>query len=160
MILLDKLIMNLTRAASLGFCHNLTTCHNSQLSLVPGTMIMLHISTLCPSIKILLRYFDGKTKWEGIKGHICSHLLVYQGLIFKILSEARSLRNAKLQRICASVNGVITCDNWDKVMRLFQNSVYCLQPMGDSYTRRLIFDSILAGCILVLLPTGHKLCTI
>jgi hypothetical protein len=152
--------MNLTRATSLDFCHNLTTCHNCQLSLVLGTMIMLDISNLCPSIKRLLRYFDGKTKWEGKKGHICSHLLVYLGLIFKILYEARSLRNAKLQRICASVNGAITCDNPDKVMRLFQNSVYCLQPTGDSYTRRLIFDSILAGCILVLLPTGHKLCTI
>ncbi|KAF2298105.1 hypothetical protein GH714_014702 [Hevea brasiliensis] len=35
------------------------------------------------------------------------------------------------------------------VMRLFQNSVFCLQPPGDSYTRRSMFDSILAGCIPV-----------
>ncbi|KAF2302272.1 hypothetical protein GH714_033945 [Hevea brasiliensis] len=40
------------------------------------------------------------------------------------------------------------------VMRLFQNSVYCLQPRGDSYTRRSIFDSILAGCIPVFFHPG------
>lgn len=36
------------------------------------------------------------------------------------------------------------------VMRLFQESHFCLQPPGDSYTRRSLFDSILAGCIPVL----------
>ncbi|KAM7258773.1 hypothetical protein ACFE04_014514 [Oxalis oulophora] len=35
------------------------------------------------------------------------------------------------------------------VMKLFQNSVFCLQPPGDSFTRRSAFDSILAGCIPV-----------
>ncbi|XWS09224.1 hypothetical protein CRYUN_Cryun40dG0067200 [Craigia yunnanensis] len=35
-------------------------------------------------------------------------------------------------------------------MRVFQSSIFCLQPLGDSYTRRSIFDSILAGCIPVL----------
>ena len=32
--------MNLTRLASLGFCHNLTTCQRCQISLVPRTMIV------------------------------------------------------------------------------------------------------------------------
>ena len=35
------------------------------------------------------------------------------------------------------------------VMRLFQESIFCLQPQGDSYTRRSIFDSMVAGCIPV-----------
>eukprot|EP00250_Pteridium_aquilinum_P015228 c22461_g1_i1 orf=541-2211(-) len=35
------------------------------------------------------------------------------------------------------------------VMKLFQDSVFCLQPQGDSYTRRSIFDSMIAGCIPV-----------
>lgn len=35
------------------------------------------------------------------------------------------------------------------VMKLFQESVFCLQPQGDSYTRRSIFDSMIAGCIPV-----------
>ena len=35
------------------------------------------------------------------------------------------------------------------VMHMFQNSSFCLQPTGDSFTRRSTFDSILAGCIPV-----------
>ncbi|CAA0824820.1 Exostosin family protein [Striga hermonthica] len=35
------------------------------------------------------------------------------------------------------------------LMRMFQGSVFCLQPSGDSFTRRSTFDSILAGCIPV-----------
>lgn len=35
------------------------------------------------------------------------------------------------------------------VMKMLQNSVFCLQPPGDSFTRRSTFDSILAGCIPV-----------
>ncbi|KAI4344978.1 hypothetical protein L6164_012148 [Bauhinia variegata] len=34
-------------------------------------------------------------------------------------------------------------------MKVFQSSVFCLQPPGDSLTRRSTFDSILAGCIPV-----------
>ncbi|CAA7049503.1 unnamed protein product [Microthlaspi erraticum] len=46
------------------------------------------------------------------------------------------------------------CDNPVKIMKVFQNSVFCLQPSGDSYTRRSIFDSILAGCIPVFFSPG------
>ncbi|KAA8543865.1 hypothetical protein F0562_021958 [Nyssa sinensis] len=35
------------------------------------------------------------------------------------------------------------------VMKMFQSSVFCLQPPGDSFTRRSTFDTILAGCIPV-----------
>lgn len=41
------------------------------------------------------------------------------------------------------------CDNPITVMRVLKSSVYCLQPPGDSYTRRSTFDTFLAGCILV-----------
>ncbi|XP_057955954.1 xyloglucan galactosyltransferase KATAMARI1 homolog [Malania oleifera] len=41
------------------------------------------------------------------------------------------------------------CQNPVNVMKTFQSSVFCLQPSGDSYTRRSMFDSILAGCIPV-----------
>ncbi|GLT70800.1 hypothetical protein SLA2020_428590 [Shorea laevis] len=40
------------------------------------------------------------------------------------------------------------------VMKMFQNSVFCLQPPGDSFTRRSAFDSILAGCIPVFFHPG------
>ncbi|KAM7252928.1 hypothetical protein ACFE04_008735 [Oxalis oulophora] len=45
------------------------------------------------------------------------------------------------------------CENPANVMELFRNSVYCLQPPGDSFTRRSIFDSIVAGCIPVFFHT-------
>ncbi|GLT97730.1 hypothetical protein SLE2022_152790 [Rubroshorea leprosula] len=41
------------------------------------------------------------------------------------------------------------CDDPVNLMKLFQSSVFCLQPPGDSFTRRSTFDSILAGCIPV-----------
>ncbi|XP_010686167.1 probable xyloglucan galactosyltransferase GT11 [Beta vulgaris subsp. vulgaris] len=47
-------------------------------------------------------------------------------------------------------DGIIkNCDEPKNVMRLFKRSVFCLQPPGDSYTRRSTFDSILGGCIPV-----------
>ncbi|CAI0453194.1 unnamed protein product [Linum tenue] len=39
-------------------------------------------------------------------------------------------------------------------MTVFENSVFCLQPPGDSYTRRSTFDAILAGCIPVFFHPG------
>lgn len=41
------------------------------------------------------------------------------------------------------------CNNPINVIKMFKKSVFCLQPAGDSYTRRSTFDSILAGCIPV-----------
>ncbi|PWA92410.1 exostosin family protein [Artemisia annua] len=41
------------------------------------------------------------------------------------------------------------CHSPSSIMKMFQSSVFCLQPPGDSFTRRSAFDSILAGCILV-----------
>ncbi|GMI88951.1 hypothetical protein HRI_002564400 [Hibiscus trionum] len=46
------------------------------------------------------------------------------------------------------------CYKPDNLMKLFQSSVFCLQPPGDSYTGRSIFDSILAGCIPVFFHPG------
>ncbi|KAJ6949144.1 hypothetical protein NC651_003223 [Populus alba x Populus x berolinensis] len=73
----------------------------------------------------------------------------------KIIEECQASKNlCKLLECSYGVNGAITCDNPANVMRLFQNSVYCLQPAGDSYTRRSIFDAILAGCIPVFFHPG------
>uniref|UniRef100_A0ACD5VDX3 Uncharacterized protein n=1 Tax=Avena sativa TaxID=4498 RepID=A0ACD5VDX3_AVESA len=36
-------------------------------------------------------------------------------------------------------------------MRLLESAEFCIQPRGDSYTRKSIFDTILAGCIPVFL---------
>ncbi|KAJ9173870.1 hypothetical protein P3X46_016963 [Hevea brasiliensis] len=73
----------------------------------------------------------------------------------KIIEECIASNNfCKLLECDYGINGAINCDNPVNVMRLFQNSVFCLQPPGDSYTRRSMFDSILAGCIPVFFHPG------
>lgn len=66
-----------------------------------------------------------------------------------IMEQCRTSTRCKLLE-CAKVEKVPTkCHKPSTVMRLFKESVFCLQPQGDSYTRRSIFDSMLAGCIPV-----------
>ncbi|CAM6128524.1 unnamed protein product [Calypogeia fissa] len=42
------------------------------------------------------------------------------------------------------------CKQPDQPMNLFLHSHFCMQPPGDSPTRRSIFDSLIGGCIPVL----------
>ncbi|KAG9455282.1 hypothetical protein H6P81_008186 [Aristolochia fimbriata] len=42
------------------------------------------------------------------------------------------------------------CSMPDSVINLFAESEFCLQPPGDSPTRKSVFDSLVAGCIPVL----------
>ncbi|GMH05599.1 hypothetical protein Nepgr_007439 [Nepenthes gracilis] len=46
------------------------------------------------------------------------------------------------------------CHKPAELMKMFQSSIFCLQPPGDSYTRRSAFDAILAGCIPVFFHPG------
>jgi len=46
------------------------------------------------------------------------------------------------------------CSKPVHIIKIFMKSDFCLQPPGDSYTRRSIFDSILAGCIPVFFHPG------
>ncbi|KAF8099493.1 hypothetical protein N665_0243s0055 [Sinapis alba] len=46
------------------------------------------------------------------------------------------------------------CDDPISLMKHLESSVFCLQPPGDSLTRRSVFDSILAGCIPVFFNQG------
>ncbi|KAL9170995.1 hypothetical protein ABFS82_04G181500 [Erythranthe guttata] len=57
-------------------------------------------------------------------------------------------------RLIECKNDKHNCLKPANVMRMFQNSVFCLQPPGDSFTRRSTFDSILAGCIPVFFSPG------
>ncbi|KAL6978743.1 Xyloglucan galactosyltransferase mur3 [Sarracenia purpurea var. burkii] len=50
--------------------------------------------------------------------------------------------------------GESKCHSPSSIMKMFQGSLFCLQPQGDSYTRRSAFDSILAGCIPVFFHPG------
>ncbi|KAJ8756210.1 hypothetical protein K2173_024757 [Erythroxylum novogranatense] len=46
------------------------------------------------------------------------------------------------------------CENPVEVVKVFRDSVFCLQPPGDSPTRRSTFESILSGCIPVFFDPG------
>uniref|UniRef100_A0A2P2K376 Xyloglucan galactosyltransferase n=1 Tax=Rhizophora mucronata TaxID=61149 RepID=A0A2P2K376_RHIMU len=73
----------------------------------------------------------------------------------KVIGECLASKNlCKLVECNYGINGAITCNNPVNVMKSFQDSVFCLQPRGDSYTRRSIFDAILAGCIPVFFHPG------
>lgn len=69
----------------------------------------------------------------------------------KIIDQCQASSTCEFIDCSSSENN---CDNPINVMRVFQSSVYCLQPSGDSYTRRSTFDSILAGCIPVFFHPG------
>lgn len=65
----------------------------------------------------------------------------------EIMSQCqKSRRKCKLLE-CRNAGN--KCLKPDYLMKLFQSSVFCLQPPGDSFTRRSTFDSIVAGCIPV-----------
>ncbi|XP_010256900.1 PREDICTED: xyloglucan galactosyltransferase MUR3-like [Nelumbo nucifera] len=57
-------------------------------------------------------------------------------------------------RLLSCDSGGNKCQKPSHVMKLFQSSVFCLQPSGDSYTRKSAFDSMLAGCIPVFFHPG------
>ncbi|KAI3707009.1 hypothetical protein L6452_25164 [Arctium lappa] len=51
-------------------------------------------------------------------------------------------------RFCDCKSGV--CDEPQSLIGLFTESEFCLQPPGDSPTRKSVFDSLVAGCIPVV----------
>ncbi|MCO5603512.1 hypothetical protein L7F22_057663 [Adiantum nelumboides] len=59
-------------------------------------------------------------------------------------------RKSTFCKLLECTRGKSGCNSPTTVMKLFQESVFCLQPSGDSYTRRSVFDSMVSGCIPVL----------
>ncbi|KAJ0971209.1 hypothetical protein J5N97_019168 [Dioscorea zingiberensis] len=53
---------------------------------------------------------------------------------------------------CVSEPG--DCHSPSSVMRVFERSSFCLQPRGDSATRRSTFDAMVAGCVPVFFSPG------
>ncbi|KAJ7957260.1 Xyloglucan galactosyltransferase KATAMARI1 [Quillaja saponaria] len=101
-------------------------------------------------------------QWQSkIKGTTRQYLFTFAGaprpdledsIRGKVIDECRSSNACKF--VDCSSSGGNNCDKPVNIMRVFQSSVYCLQPTGDSYTRRSIFDSILSGCIPVFFHPG------
>uniref|UniRef100_A0ACD5ZRX7 Uncharacterized protein n=1 Tax=Avena sativa TaxID=4498 RepID=A0ACD5ZRX7_AVESA len=84
----------------------------------------------------------------------------------EIIAQCGASPSACRQLGCA--NGEKQCHAPGDIMRLFRSSTFCLQPRGDSYTRRSAFDAMVAGCVPVFfnpesaylqyrwhLPTDH-----
>lgn len=69
----------------------------------------------------------------------------------KIIDECKS---SKVGKLLECDFGESKCHSPSSIMQMFQSSVFCLQPQGDSYTRRSAFDAMLAGCIPVFFHPG------
>ncbi|CAN1131434.1 Xyloglucan galactosyltransferase MUR3 [Linum perenne] len=63
-------------------------------------------------------------------------------------------RSSKVGKLLECDFGESKCHSPSSIMQMFQSSLFCLQPQGDSYTRRSAFDSMLAGCIPVFFHPG------
>lgn len=63
-------------------------------------------------------------------------------------------KNSNVGKLLECDLGESKCHSPSSIMQMFQSSVFCLQPQGDSYTRRSAFDSMLAGCIPVFFHPG------
>ncbi|KAG1362506.1 xyloglucan galactosyltransferase KATAMARI1 [Cocos nucifera] len=67
------------------------------------------------------------------------------------------VNQCKKSKVCKLLEcdfGESKCHSPSSIMQMFQSSLFCLQPQGDSYTRRSAFDSMLAGCIPVFFHPG------
>ncbi|GAA0148243.1 glycosyltransferase [Lithospermum erythrorhizon] len=88
-----------------------------------------------------------------------------------------NVRNVLINQCSAASNGNCKflncssggCDQQETITELFMESEFCMQPPGDSPTRKSVFDSLISGCIPVLfdpftafyqypwhLPEDHK----
>ncbi|KAL5205494.1 hypothetical protein ABZP36_033703 [Zizania latifolia] len=70
-----------------------------------------------------------------------------------IIGQCARSRRCGLLR-CGARGRRSNCYDPGNVMRLLKSAAFCLQPRGDSYTRRSVFDAILAGCVPVFFHPG------
>ena len=76
----------------------------------------------------------------------------------EIIRQCRASSRCNLFH-CGGGGGVVgggsaDCNSPAGVMRVFESSQFCLQPRGDTATRRSTFDAIVAGCIPVFFHPG------
>lgn len=67
----------------------------------------------------------------------------------ELMAQCEESSKRRKCRLLECTNEKNKCNKPVYLMKLFQSSIFCLQPSGDSFTRRSTFDSILAGCIPV-----------
>uniref|UniRef100_A0A1D1XQF3 Xyloglucan galactosyltransferase KATAMARI1 n=1 Tax=Anthurium amnicola TaxID=1678845 RepID=A0A1D1XQF3_9ARAE len=85
-----------------------------------------------------------------------THLFAFVGGPRKGLGKAAVretiLRQCGASRRCRRVEceaGSRRCHDPDRVVEAMMGSEFCMQPPGDSFTRRSVFDAVLAGCVPV-----------
>ncbi|MCO5604693.1 hypothetical protein L7F22_058863 [Adiantum nelumboides] len=64
--------------------------------------------------------------------------------------EMRQKRSSRKDDLGKMGNEIACDDEPEEVVRALAKSVFCMQPKGDSATRKGFFDTIVAGCIPVL----------
>ncbi|KAG5228361.1 xyloglucan galactosyltransferase KATAMARI1 [Salix suchowensis] len=64
-----------------------------------------------------------------------------------LINQCTSTSSDKCQFLDCKSGG---CNQPETVTELFMDSEFCLQPPGDSPTRKSVFDSLVSGCIPVL----------
>ncbi|MQM16670.1 hypothetical protein Taro_049630 [Colocasia esculenta] len=69
----------------------------------------------------------------------------------RIFEQCRASRRCRLLD-CGSKPG--DCHSPRSVIGAFRSTSFCLQPPGDSFTRRSMFDSMVAGCVPVFFHPG------
>ncbi|ONM06067.1 putative xyloglucan galactosyltransferase GT15 [Zea mays] len=71
-----------------------------------------------------------------------------------IIQQCAASTRCRLFHCGAGPDAGANCSSPGGVMRVFESSVFCLQPRGDTLTRRSTFDTMLAGCIPVFFHPG------
>lgn len=107
-------------------------------------------------------------KWRGfVESHDRPYLFAFGGAVRRGARQASIARAGVIrERLfwqCAHSEKcrLLDCENppracerdWRVFTQLYLSSDFCLHPPGDSCTRRAVLDSMLAGCIPVLLET-------
>ncbi|XP_021735847.1 xyloglucan-specific galacturonosyltransferase 1-like isoform X2 [Chenopodium quinoa] len=98
---------------------------------------------------------------EKIKQMNRMNLISFAGAPRRALGSIRSVlieQCASAPRVCNFLDcGEQKCADSAAVMKLFMESEFCLQPAGDSPTRKSVFDALIAGCIPVVFDpfTAH-----
>ncbi|PKA61238.1 Xyloglucan galactosyltransferase KATAMARI1 like [Apostasia shenzhenica] len=66
----------------------------------------------------------------------------------EILRQCGASRRC-LQVLCRPGSAADSCYEPDRVLSVLRRANFCMQPPGDSFTRRSVFDAVLAGCVPV-----------
>ncbi|KMT00102.1 hypothetical protein BVRB_1g019260 [Beta vulgaris subsp. vulgaris] len=72
----------------------------------------------------------------------------------ELISQCKNASTNHCKLVSCAPNDKVNCNSPDYIIKAFMMSDFCLQPPGDSGTRRSTFDAILAGCIPVFFHPG------